>query len=407
MAILVDDLAAWIASGRHPTGIQRVVTGVIDAATARKDAQVWLAVSAIGLRDKPTLRVIDRGALQWAAPGAKLTLAARTLRSSTRLVRPVPMPRRFRRTAKAIFAALAVSVVGHDRAAGPAAARLPTILLVPGSFSTGDGAEHLRRLAEAGVRIRIVVHDLFPLTNPEWCNAELAWSFRRSLDLVAPIVDRVLTLSGAAADVLVGNYPALADRVRIAVPGLEAFAPSEGNASHGGPRRVPGEYLLVVGTVEPRKNHRVVLDAWRQLSKRPEAQGISLVIAGRRGWGTADLEGEMARDAARSRIVRLEGVGDELVGVLYRDCLATVLPSWAEGFGIPVRESVARGIPTLMSTGVPTDGLPTGSYRLFDPADAAGLTDLMAETIAHGRIRQRVDLAGGTGWEPIVSALLD
>jgi glycosyltransferase involved in cell wall biosynthesis len=100
-------------------------------------------------------------------------------------------------------------------------------------------------------------------------------------------------------------------------------------------------------------------------------------------------------------------VTDAQVDALYRDCLATVHASWAEGFGLPARESVVRGIPTLMSSTIPRDGLPDGTYALFDPADPAALAALVLDVVERRPARTPIALGPGTGWEPVLSALVD
>jgi glycosyltransferase involved in cell wall biosynthesis len=159
--------------------------------------------------------------------------------------------------------------------------------------------------------------------------------------------------------------------------------------------------------VEPRKNVRAIVDAWRIVRADPRAAGVRLVIAGRRGWRSDEIEAEIARDGERLGIVRLDHVSDAQVDALYRDCLATVHASWAEGFGLPARESVVRGIPTLMSSAIPRDGLPDGTYALFDPADPDALAALILDAIERRPGRTPIALGAGTGWEPVLSALVD
>ncbi len=168
-----------------------------------------------------------------------------------------------------------------------------------------------------------------------------------------------------------------------------------------------GPFVLSLSTVEPRKNVGAILDAWRIVRADPRTSGVRLVIAGRRGWKTEDLESRIARDGERLGIVRLDHLTDAQVDALYRDCLATVHASWAEGFGLPARESVVRGIPTLMSSTIPRDGLPDGTYALFDPTDPTSLAALITDVIATRPARTPIALGTGTGWEPVLSALVD
>jgi glycosyltransferase involved in cell wall biosynthesis len=408
VAILVDDLATWLVAGLQPSGIQRVVSEVLDTAYARRDIRAWPAVSIGGLRPGERLLLSETApdSLRWEAHQGGVDVKLRSLRLARKAMVRLPIPRRVRRSAKEAYAHLALAF-GGIRVVGRDELVRPDLLLVPGGFSNGDSAARLRRFVDEGVPVRVIVYDLFPVTNPEWCVPEVTWSFKEALDTLLPVADRVVTLSDEVANQIAERYPGSAGRIRVAVPTLRAHAPRSVRGSDDAPAPVPGPFLLALSTVEPRKNHRVILDAWRLLHEDPSAAGARLVIAGRRGWKADDIEAEIARDAERLGIVRLGHATDEVVEALYRDCLATVHASWAEGFGLPVRESVVRGIPTLMSSTIPRDGLPDGTYRMFDPTDARGLADLMVEAIAAGHVRTPIALGDGTGWEPVLSALVD
>jgi glycosyltransferase involved in cell wall biosynthesis len=283
----------------------------------------------------------------------------------------------------------------------------PAILISPGGFGNRELATRLTRFATEGIPVRVIVYDLYPVTNPEWCVPDLVHTFAVAFDRLMPVADRVVTLCREVADQVAARYPQVEGRLRVAVPTLEAHAPRPAPDRSAVPSPVDGPFLLALSTVEPRKNVGAILAAWRMVRADPRAAGVRLVIAGRRGWKTEDVEAEIARDGERLGIVRLDHVTDAQVDALYRDCLATVHASWAEGFGLPARESVVRGIPTLLSSTIPRDGLPEGTYALFDPTDPARLAELMTDVIVERPARTPIALGPGTGWEPVLSALVD
>jgi glycosyltransferase involved in cell wall biosynthesis len=407
VAILVDDLVTWRASGLQPTGIQRVVYELLDTAYARTDIRAWPAVSVGGGPAGEQLRLaeIDPDDLRGETPQVSVSLRLRSLRLARRAVGRLPLPRPVRRRVKTAYAWFALGL-GGIRAVRYSAPDAPGLLLVPGAFWGGSSANLIDRVAGLGVPVRMIVYDLLPLRDPEWFLPQWCREFEEALDMLAPACDRIVTLSEEVAGQVAERYPASAGRIRVAVPSLGAHAPRSGALSD---LRAPvaGPFLLALGTVEPRKNHRVILDAWRLAREDPRAAGTRLVIAGRRAWKADHIEADIARDAERLGIIRLFHATDPVVEALYRDCLATVHASWAEGFGLPARESVVRGIPTLMSSTIPRDGLPDGTYRLFDPRDPAHLAAEMIEAIVAGLIRTPVSVGEGTGWEPVLSALVD
>ena len=408
VAILVDDLVTWLVAGHEPSGIQRVVSELLDTAYARPDIRGWTAVSAEGLRADENARLVEitPASLRWDVHRGGAPRGIRVLKLARRAAVRLPIPRPARRRAKAAYARFALRF-GRVYALDDMAPVGPDLLLVPGSFWSGESADRIRRLAARGLPVRLVVYDLFPIRHPEWVVPQQRRDFEEALDALVPTCDRIVTLSQEVADQVATRYPGSAGRVRVAVPTLNAHAPRSVRSGDVMPSPVPGPFILALGTVEPRKNHRVILDAWRLVRADPAAAGAWLVIAGRRGWMADDIEAEIARDAERLRILRLDHLSDQVVDVLYRDCIATVHASWAEGFGLPVRESVARGILTLTSSTIPRDGLPAGTYSTFDPADAHALAELMVEAIAAGPVRTPIALGDGTGWEPVLSALVD
>jgi glycosyltransferase involved in cell wall biosynthesis len=410
VAILVDDLATWIVTGHQPTGIQRVVSELLDTAAARTDIDGWPAVSLGGGPDAEVRLVeVDRDSLRWEAPTAGLRLRRRYLQAIRRAVRRTPLPPPLRRSARLAYLRLAFAV-GGIRASTKTGGRRADLLLVPGGFWSGDSAARIGRLAARGTKVRVIVYDLFPVRNPEWCDPHLCRDFAAALAVVVSVADRVVTLSDEVARQLIADHPMLAGKVRAAVPTLGAHAPRRSIGPD--PRPLPtlvDPFVLAVGTVEPRKNYRVILDAWRIARQDPEMARASLVVVGRHGWMADDIEAEIARDATRLGIVRLAHTTDDELEALYNGCHATVHASWAEGFGLPVRESIARGIPTLMSSTIPWDGLPDDSYETFDPTDARRLAFLVADVLAAERVRAPATPRPGdaTGWEPVLAALID
>lgn len=405
IAFLVDDLATWLAAGRQPTGIQRVETDLLQTAWARTDVDAWAALvaGAPGGADDIRLWMVDREAMTW---GARPDPRVRALEAARRVIRSLPIPHRPRQAAKAIYLGLSLRI-GHFH---PSEVRLdsaPDLLVVAGGFWAGDIARRIAGLAMEGPPLRIVAYDLLPITHPEWFKAELRREFQEAFDILVPLADRIVTLSRHVADDVARLYPVAAERVRVAQPGLAAHAPKLVGSPHPEHHGVPGPFLLALSTVEPRKNHRVILDAWRAARTDPRMSDAWLVVAGGQGWLADDIEAEIARDAGRLNIRRLSGLGDAEIDHLYAACRATVHASWDEGFGLPARESIVRGIPTLLSTGIPRDGLPPGSCDEFDPSDAVGLSVLMTKYLVQPPVRRAVDLHGQLGWEPVLSALID
>ena len=208
------------------------------------------------------------------------------------------------------------------------------------------------------VPLVVTVLDLAVLRRPELFNR---WNRTYSRFAVARVVRaarRVIAISEFTRRELVDVLGVPADHVRvIGVPPRTVFSP-EGE-------RAEGDYVLAVGTLEPRKNLALAAEAARRA-------GVELRVAGARGWGDVDLDG-----------VRWLGeVPDDELARLYRGARALVYPSLYEGFGVPILEAMASGTPVVTSLSGATEETAGGAAVLVDPLDAASIADGLARAEA-------------------------
>jgi glycosyltransferase involved in cell wall biosynthesis len=196
----------------------------------------------------------------------------------------------------------------------------------------------------------VTVHDLAVLHHPETFNL---WT-RRYSRLCVPRVVRaariVIAVSESTKQDLVEFLTVPPDRVRVVPNGVaDAFGPD-------GPAE-SGDYVLSVGTLEPRKNLGRLIEAGRRL-------GAEVRIAGERGWGRIEL-GDGVRWLGR--------VSDEELARLYRGAKCLAYPSLYEGFGLPIVEAMACGTPVVTSRGGATEEVAGGAAVLVDPDDPASI----------------------------------
>lgn len=131
-------------------------------------------------------------------------------------------------------------------------------------------------------------------------------------------------------------------------------------------------YLLVVGTLEPRKNQQLVLDAFDRLRRRHDDLGV--VLVGRQGWLTDELADRIrAHPDYGHRLLWPDAVDDGQLSWLYRHAFLTIAPSRYEGLGVPVMEALAHGCPTVSSTGGALPEAGDGRVETIDPDDVDGL----------------------------------
>ncbi len=215
-------------------------------------------------------------------------------------------------------------------------------------------------LAPPASPLVVTVHDLAVLRHPETFNQ---WT-RRYSRLCVPRVARAATLVIAVSEhtkrELVELLGTPEEKIRVVPNGVaEVFSPQ-------GPAEA-GDYVLAVGTLEPRKNLHRLADATRRL-------GVELRVAGARGWGRVDLGGDGVRVLGR--------VPDEELARLYRGARCLAYPSLYEGFGIPIVEAMASGTPVVTSRGGATEEVAGEAAVLVDPLDPASIASGIEEAAA-------------------------
>jgi len=205
---------------------------------------------------------------------------------------------------------------------------------------------HVAALRRHGARMVVFVHDLIPLTHPQYCRSGLgaeqearlrgALGFARGVIANSSDTLRVLEQWAGAAGIPLP--PA------VVAPLASSLPPPE-----PAPRPIASPYFVVLGTIEARKNHVLLLRIWQRLVARLGAAAPRLVVVGRRGWGAAEAI-ELLEKAEPRALAEERGrcTDAELVSLL-RHAQALLYPSFAEGYGIPVAEALALGCPVIAS----------------------------------------------------------
>jgi glycosyltransferase involved in cell wall biosynthesis len=204
----------------------------------------------------------------------------------------------------------------------------------------------------------VTVHDLAVLRHPE---AFPRWT-RAYVPLVVPHVlraaARIIAVSEFTASELETLLNVPRSRIVVVPNAVEETFTSEGPAAEG-------EYVLAVGTLEPRKNLERAIEAAGR-------GGLPLRIAGARGWGGVEARGA----------TWLGEIDDAELARQYRGAQCVVYPSLYEGFGIPVLEAMACGVPVVTSAGGATEEVAGGAAVLVDPLDVDAIAAGIDEAIA-------------------------
>lgn len=194
------------------------------------------------------------------------------------------------------------------------------------------------------------IHDLLPLEMPEYFRAAEYERHRRRLANLARFAAGAIVATEVVERSLSDHLAGLGRKglpVLVApVPVAPVFAaPWEPDASLD-----TQAYFVMCGTIEPRKNHLLVLQVWRELVRRDGPEAPKLVIVGNRGWKYEAVVDLLERSPSLSRhVVEVSGLSTPSLKRLLDHARALLMPSFAEGYGLPVREALAAGVPVIAS----------------------------------------------------------
>ncbi|CAN5408936.1 N/A [soil metagenome] len=238
-------------------------------------------------------------------------------------------------------------------------------------------AELLPRLVSQGVTTVALIHDVMPVIHPEWFDPRQIKVFDAWLDAHLRHTTLFLTNSECTARDLrtVARHRSGRDDLDVVVIPLGADYPDVEPVVVELPPEV-GRFLLVVGTLEPRKNQELVLDAFDLL--RQDHPDLGLVFVGKEGWMVDPLVARVrSHPEYERRLQWFGGIDDGELTWLYEHAFLSIAPSRYEGLGVPVIEALAHGCATIASTGGALPEAGGGHTELIDPEDVTALTELL------------------------------
>ncbi len=260
--------------------------------------------------------------------------------------------------------------------------------------------------AAAAARV-ITVHDLDFLDHPERTRGEMHSDYPRLVARHAHEADLVVAVSHHTANLVRTRFGLPSDRVIVCRAGLPAWLGP--HPELGQPRSGPG-YILFLGTLEPRKNISGLLDAYELLL--PKGPVPPLVLAGQPTGGDDGWRPRLSRSPLAG-CVELRGyVPEAEKASLYRHAALLVLPSFDEGFGLPVLEAMATGVPVVATRAGAIPEVAGDAALLVPPGDVAALTDAMWRVLSDPTLASALRDRGAAqartfDWSASAAGLLD
>ena len=244
----------------------------------------------------------------------------------------------------------------------------------------------------------VTVHDLgyryYPETHGAWSRWYLEWSTRYH----ARVARHIIADSKATMCDLMRHYRVPAERITVVYPGRGAEVSPVADPERLRDVRtrdgIPGDYLLYVGTIQPRKNLTRLVEAYALLLEGTRGREVSLVIAGKRGWLCEEIFERVTALGLKSCVIMPGYVAPEDLAALLSGARAFVLPSLYEGFGFPVLEAMTCGVPVICSNVSSLPEVAGGASLLVDPLSVESIRQAMDRVLTDEALRARLVTRG-------------
>jgi glycosyltransferase involved in cell wall biosynthesis len=242
-------------------------------------------------------------------------------------------------------------------------------------------------------RLVMFIHDTIPSDFPEYARAGGASRHRLRLRNTIDAADVIIVNSADTAKRLQSycQDTQIMPPVHIAPIGLDAIAQAEPFVDNR-------SYFVILGTIEPRKNHLLLLNLWREMVHSGQTPP-RLYCVGKRGWENEQVIDMLDRcDALSGHVVECPELGDQALAQLIRGAQALLMPSFAEGYGMPVAEALAASVPVIASD-LPVFREAAGDVPDYlNPLDGPGWQQAIADYSTSPSPRKAAQLARMKGW---------
>jgi glycosyltransferase involved in cell wall biosynthesis len=225
-------------------------------------------------------------------------------------------------------------------------ARLNGVLLHT-SHNGMEFGRYYRAMTKREIRPVFMVHDLIPLTHAEYCRPGVDATHRHRMHTAIRHASGLIANSQATLDSLAVEAQRTGLKLPPSVVARLASGVTQGPLTK---RPLPSPYFVMLGTIEPRKNHWFILHVWRRLVEQLGAAAPKLVVIGRRGWECENVVDMLERcESLKGVVIEEAHCSDEQLHAYLQHAQALLFPSFVEGYGMPLAEALALKVPVLAS----------------------------------------------------------
>lgn len=266
-----------------------------------------------------------------------------------------------------------------------------------------DKPYHANWILRFKVRPIYFVHDLIPLTHPEYCRpGESEKHLRRMNALVSlgvGVVGNSRETLNALAAFSVRHASSKTPLGLVAPLGVEHR--STVNEKRRAVPFLTRPYFVMLGTIEGRKNHLLILNLWADFARRLGPACPQLIVIGQRGWECEQVVDILERcEAIRGHVIELSRCDDETLGAYLRNAQALLFPSFAEGYGLPLVEALACGTPVIASDLTVFRELARNIPDYLSPIDGLGWMHAIEEYARKNSAARAAQIVRMSDWTP-------
>jgi glycosyltransferase involved in cell wall biosynthesis len=225
--------------------------------------------------------------------------------------------------------------------------RIQSGVLLHTSHNGMEFERYYSAMARRQIRPVFMVHDLIPLTHAEYCRPSVDATHRLRMHTALKHARGLIMNSQATLDSLAAE----AHRANLPLPPTVVARLASGVTPRPlATRPLPAPYFVMLGTIEPRKNHWFILHVWRRLVEQLGAATPKLVVIGRRGWECENVIDMLERcESLKGVVIEEAHCSDEQLHAYLQHAQALLFPSFVEGYGMPLAEALALKVPVLAS----------------------------------------------------------
>ena len=259
----------------------------------------------------------------------------------------------------------------------------------------------IERLKSSG-RLKIVyfVHDIIPIVFPEYCPPTELSRDRRRMETAAKFADAIVVNSRDTAEAYCKTFTNGRQPPSLVIAPLGVSLPSA--LPRGNERESAGRpYFVAVGTIEPRKNHLLLLNVWRNLRRELGKDAPRLILVGVRGWENENVVDMLERSPSlRGFVEERRRASDQELTQILAGARALLMPSFAEGYGLPLAEALTLSVPVLCSD-IPSLREVGGDIpEYIDPLDGPKWRSLILEYLTQASVQRHAQLTRLAAWLP-------